>query len=453
MTLSLTQTFRSNQNSMNGTDPRWDKLQSSCQKLGVNLNLYDQNSKEFLKLFFENLFKVGINWESLFDAIDGKSTNCLIVNCRKGPVFPNVEFPACELECFYQHSVGVFLARLFTLTQTKDPSTIVSTSGCSANPNRQQDPTICLNPHHYQIVQLLPTDDILNTNFLDSNNSFPPLVSNQTNFSTPEFDSIYYNPPESLSDDQDDRSYHDPRSREDGQSTDTGIDLQLESKPSAAEITSSRIQKLKENARKQHFWCSISYYELGERVGEVWNAPNDLTSIVIDGFTNPNDGAGAPNRFSLGLLTNINRKDDCDKARRHIGKGCAMVVENGDVWILNQSDSSIFVQSPICNYYRNLHPATVVKIPKDCSIKIFDNEKFEEVLFCRMRNGYEDVFNAVQCCKLRISFVKGWGALYTRQLITMCPCWVELRLNQPLGLLDAALKELQPVDLMASDTN
>jgi len=25
MTLSLTQTFRSNQNSMNGTDPRWDK--------------------------------------------------------------------------------------------------------------------------------------------------------------------------------------------------------------------------------------------------------------------------------------------------------------------------------------------------------------------------------------------------------------------------------------------
>ena len=80
----------------------------------------------------------------------------------------------------------------------------------------------------------------------------------------------------------------------------------------------------------------------------------------------------------------------------------------------------------------------------------------------------------VQCCKLRISFVKGWGALYTRQLITMCPCWVELRLNQPLGLLDAALKELQekdlslyfiknqiinvkpliqPVDLMASDTN
>ena len=45
-----------------------------------------------------------------------------------------------------------------------------------------------------------------------------------------------------------------------------------------------------------------------------------------------------------GLVTNINRKDDCDKARRHIGKGCAMVYEKNDLWILNQSDSSIFVQ-------------------------------------------------------------------------------------------------------------
>ena len=87
-----------------------DELQSSCQKLGINLNLYDQNSKEFLRIFFDNFFKVGINWESLFDAvriqlllvtrlenifqIDGKSTGCLIVNCRKGPVFPAVEFPS-----------------------------------------------------------------------------------------------------------------------------------------------------------------------------------------------------------------------------------------------------------------------------------------------------------------------------------------------------------------------
>ena len=41
--------------------------------------------------------------------------------------------------------------------------------------------------------------------------SYPQPVSNQTNFSTPEFDSIFHNPPVSLSDDQDYRSYHDMR--------------------------------------------------------------------------------------------------------------------------------------------------------------------------------------------------------------------------------------------------
>ena len=32
------------------------------------------------------------------------------------------------------------------------------------------------------------------------------------------------------------------------------------------------------------------------------------------------------------------------------------------------------------------------------------------------------------------------------QTVTACPCWVELRLNKPLGILDAALKELQPLE-------
>ena len=41
----------------------------------------------------------------------------------------------------------------------------------------------------------------------------------------------------------------------------------------------------------------------------------------------------------------------------------------------------------------NWHPATVVKIPNGCSIKIFENEKYEETLCSRLRNGYEDAYN------------------------------------------------------------
>jgi len=63
----------------------------------------------------------------------------------------------------------------------------------------------------------------------------------------------------------------------------------------------SALERLKQKATRQEWWCSISYYELADRVGEVWNAPTSMPNIVIDGYTNPNDGAGAPNRFSLGI--------------------------------------------------------------------------------------------------------------------------------------------------------
>ena len=101
---------------------------------------------------------------------------------------------------------------------------------------------------------------------------------------------------------------------------------------------------MKQKATRQEWWCSISYYELADRVGEVWNAPTSMPNIVIDGYTNPNDGAGAPNRFSLGLLTNINRRPESDNSRRYIGKGCSIVTENNNVWLMNDSESSIFVQ-------------------------------------------------------------------------------------------------------------
>jgi hypothetical protein len=43
------------------------------------------------------------------------------------------------------------------------------------------------------------------------------------------------------------------------------------------------IDKLRHDAKEQEFWCSISYYEFNERVGEVWHASKDMTTVVIDG--------------------------------------------------------------------------------------------------------------------------------------------------------------------------
>lgn len=64
------------------------------------------------------------------------------------------------------------------------------------------------------------------------------------------------------------------------------------------------------------YWCSIAYYELNSRVGEVFHATSN--QVVIDGFTDPNNNS---NRFCLGLLSNVNRNSTIENTRRHIGRG------------------------------------------------------------------------------------------------------------------------------------
>ena len=105
------------------------------------------------------------------------------------------------------------------------------------------------------------------------------------------------------------------------------------------------LKVLKSKSNDQEYWCSISYYEFNERVGEVWHAHKEMHSVFIDGFTQPSDGTSSGNRFSLGLLTNINRKPESDSARRYIGRGCTVYTDNNDsVFLYNMSESSIFVQ-------------------------------------------------------------------------------------------------------------
>lgn len=90
-------------------------------------------------------------------------------------------------------------------------------------------------------------------------------------------------------------------------------------------------QRTLSNQPLPEFWCSISYFELDQNVGETFKVPSSYNSVIIDGYVDPSGG----NRFCLGALSNVHRADQSEKARLHIGKGIFFI-------------SLMFIHSFIC---------------------------------------------------------------------------------------------------------
>ena len=184
-------------------------------------------------------------------------------------------------------------------------------------------------------------------------------------------------------------------------------------------------------------WCSIAYYELNTRVGDGFNASQ--SHVTIDGFTDPHNHG---NRFCLGSLSNVNRNSTIENTRRHIGKGIVLSYVGGIIYAECMSEHAVFVQSRNSNRSHGFHPSTVCKIPSGCRLKVFDNTEFAGLLAQAVNQGYENVFELVKMCTIRLSFVKGWGAEYHRQDVTSTPCWIEIHVNGALTWLDKVLVQM-----------
>ena len=114
-------------------------------------------------------------------------------------------------------------------------------------------------------------------------------------------------------------------------------------------------------------WSTIVYYDLNNRVGETFNA--HVTSVVVDGFTDPNT---SPNRFSLGLLSNVNRNSTIENTRRHIGKGYFYFFKHTDhnvyskVFTCTMSEErSMLNVFPILLFSSNLKIVIIIMVSTD----------------------------------------------------------------------------------------
>ena len=192
--------------------------------------------------------------------------------------------------------------------------------------------------------------------------------------------------------------------------------------------------------KDQSIWCKVAYYELSNRVGELFYA-RDHMDVKIDGFTSPGTDA---NRFSLGQLSNLNRNSSIEQVRRHIGNGIRLTWREGKVWIECLSESPIFIQSKNFNRAKGFNEFTVIKCFTGQSLIVFDGTTFGAQLEDAVRYGYEHTYGLQKYCTIRMSFCKGWGADYHRQDVTSTPCWIEIHLTEPLRWLDSVLQAMDP---------
>ncbi|NP_001091249.1 uncharacterized protein LOC100037050 isoform X1 [Xenopus laevis] len=184
----------------------------------------------------------------------------------------------------------------------------------------------------------------------------------------------------------------------------------------AADISDTSLSR---DMSKQGHWCSVAYWEHRTRVGRLYSVCQPSVSIFYD----LPQGSG----FCLGQLNLENRSEAAARTRGKIGLGIVLSREADGVWAYNRSDHPVFVNSPTLDAPA-CRPLVVRKVMPGYSLKVFDYKKS-----CVLRHHPtppEHTDGPYDPHSVRISFAKGWGPCYSRQMITSCPCWLEVLLGR-----------------------
>lgn len=170
-------------------------------------------------------------------------------------------------------------------------------------------------------------------------------------------------------------------------------------------------------------WCQVAYWEGRERVGRLY--PVCTPSLNIMGDTPHGDGLSLA---SLAAHSHSSPSEQVKRTREKIGLGLVLYEEGERVWVYNRADVPLFINSPTLD--GGLHTRShfiVHKLPPGHILNIFDYDKAR--LYQKLP-VHPDLLHEgpIDQNSVRVSFAKGWGPNYHRQVITECPCWLEILL-------------------------
>lgn len=179
------------------------------------------------------------------------------------------------------------------------------------------------------------------------------------------------------------------------------------------------------NGNGANHWCNIAYWELRTRVGRLFPVHKPWVNVFAD--VPHGDG------LSLGAVAKQHNtgNETVRRTRDKIGYGLTLSQEEDGVWVYNRSDHAIFVNSPTLHSLAGTaasHGRALVvhRVPPGHSIKIFDYDK--SAYYQHFSEPELNADGPFDPNSVRISFAKGWGPKYSRQVITSCPCWLEVLL-------------------------
>ncbi|EDV93851.1 GH19558 [Drosophila grimshawi] len=190
-------------------------------------------------------------------------------------------------------------------------------------------------------------------------------------------------------------------------------------KKEAAECLQSFTTSGKDGSACTQAWCQIAYWELAQRIGELFHATKPVLNIHADGSV---DCAGE-SLCLRELQGKGNQRDSVQSTRQKVGLGVTLSVEGGDVWIYNRSNVPVFVDSPTLAERMD----RVCRVMPGHCLKAFDTHR---ALVLASQQSQPTHLGPIDRFSMKISFEKGWGNKYKRPDIMGCPCWLEVHFCQ-----------------------